>query len=165
MIFYHGTSKTSGNKILLDSKILANAQKVYGEGHAVKATTDGYVYISDKIRCAIDYGVNAALSNSPDIFTEDIYVFKIEVEKEEVEIDVDEVEVEKAFTPDVESKVVDIETSLEYLNSVRIPRNLIINVDVKEYFILPSTGKVVRESKSHRLGNNAIDGMVTWISL
>jgi hypothetical protein len=165
MIFYHGTSKKSGEKILQDGKILTNAPKVYGKGHLIKETTDGYVYLTDKISCAIDYGVNACLLENSKSLSEDIYVFKIEVDKEEVEIDFDEIDVQKCSIPDIESKVVDIETSLEYLCSVRIPRNLLLNDDVKEYFTSPLYGKVVYESKRNKLKNEVIDGMVNWVRI
>lgn len=162
MIYYHGTTEHTSKKIFQDQKISSTAEKVYGKGHLVKETTDGYVYLTDKIRWALRYGANAIMMSDLNLSKENIIVFKINISDSYVEIDEDEIEVVSKWDEGIDDKVVDISSSLKYLNSVRIPRDLILGKDVVEYFIIPAKSDLVRTSIRDDYENYRIEEEISW---
>lgn len=151
MILYHGTHEKNGENILQDKLIKSNVKRVYDENHPVQATTDGYVYLTDSIKRALSYASNIIIMEKLNLSETKVYLFAVTIGLDEVEADWDEVKVDSIWPNSKASKVVDAATSLEYVSSVRIKRDLEIGKEVTSYFAeiyLSDAIKYMRDNES-----------------
>ncbi|MER2040784.1 MAG: hypothetical protein ABS913_02445 [Desemzia incerta] len=134
LILYHGTSKINGESILKDGKIKSDIKRVYGKDHLVQPTTNGYVYLTNKIEQAVRYGQHATIMNKEESLTKTIiYIFKIKIPDSELEIDEDEINTMSIWKSSHTDKVIDVETCLKYLSTARVGRDLLLGEDVISY--------------------------------
>lgn len=134
MILYHGTDEINGEKILQDKLIKAEVERIYDKDHLVLPTTDGYVYLTNNIRKALRYASNNLIMKDLNLRETKVYIFAVTLDIDEVEVDWDEVKVDSRWPNSKANKVVDAITSLEYLSSVRIKKDLEIGKEVTSYF-------------------------------
>lgn len=92
--------------------------------------TPGYVYLADSVEEAFAFANMAA----PFEFGERICVFEVDVPGELLEIDADQVEWSDRWPgSEAASKVVDVDSCLEFLHAARIPMDLMIGKHVTKY--------------------------------
>lgn len=142
MILYHGTYEQRALDILSGGLIKSNGIARNYDEDDLNPTTDGYVYLTDKLPLSIYYGARVIPIGSPD----HLYIFEVEIDQTELEVDEDEIEV-MSIWGSIKKKIelaypLSVEDSLDILHSVRVKRNLIVGIDIKRYLILPTTNYI-----------------------
>lgn len=139
MILYHGTKAEYG-EMIVKSGILKNDVKRNYEcnDYADLGTTNGYVYLTDKLYVAASYGnKNTFLFVDEGQKRDDFfYIFRIDMPSEMVEADLDEIKIVARQNTDREFSV---EESLNLCSAVRCSTSISKNHYRISYTICPNT--------------------------
>ncbi|UHA72054.1 hypothetical protein [Paenibacillus sp. 481] len=132
MLLYHGTTLTNSISIHHDKTLRCKIERYYNNEEF--PTTDGYVYLSNRINHAIYYGNKNSVYSDEEYFA----VYEIDICYDNLKIDIDELKY-VAKLNDEEIKTFSVDSCLELVSSCRIDRDLTFGVDVKRYAVLPTT--------------------------
>lgn len=146
MRLYVGTNMERGLAIIKEGKIRCVVDRIHGDSYGDLATSDGFVYLTDKVPIAIYYGNKAQIGINPIAETGCFYIFEIEVDESQLLPDMDEINVESKWVPsiDLNHKFTAME-SLALTCTVAIARDLMVPEDIIRFAVLP----IYDRNKSH----------------
>lgn len=140
MILYHGTPLKSGKKIIETGVIKHDCKRVWNSDDLMimsdgkiesLETTDGFVYMSDKLSLATFYGNSARIRREED--DDWIYIFRVELSLNELQQDADELKMNYRI---VNSKL-SAQESLNICHCVTVDHSLSRNEYKIEYIKYP----------------------------
>lgn len=161
MIVYHGTLEENAKSIIKDGRIKSDVERVYISNGI--ETTNGFVYVSQEISRVMQSALSAANTKNHWPSAINIAIFKGDVPLDDMVIDEDEVKSESAWKS-MEEKlklVIDAESSLKYIKTAAVPRDLIIKKDITHYCLIngADAGQLRNKDESY------IEETINWIEL
>ncbi|KLA22219.1 hypothetical protein [Bacillus cereus] len=140
MKLFHGTSLDFGDGILKTGLIKKN-QPTYDN-----VTNPNYVYLADRITCAMQYGHKKALRS--ETYGQDFYVFELEIIEIDLQVDFDEIGIFKESLGDKGesirklNEIYTVENTLPVIHSVRVDHDIDVKIASGKYAKVPSAGIV-----------------------
>lgn len=146
ILLYHGTSQARGEQIIKEQCIRHDAPLTYSPEEFIfdTHTSEGYVYLTNLLPIAIQYGNKAEIIDRS-IHGKYLYIFEVWVDSECLQADIDQLQLENTtwdgynhFVPAEDQAADHWKYSLDTVFSVRVPMALNIPAAVKRYAILPA---------------------------
>ncbi|PFC85541.1 hypothetical protein CN272_20965 [Bacillus anthracis] len=140
MKLFHGTSLGFGEEILKTGLIKKN-QPTYDN-----VTDSNFVYLTDRITCAMKYGHKKA--SSPETYGQDFYIFEVEINDDDLQVDLDEIDIFKEVQGNKGDNIrklngeYTVGNTTPIIHSVRVNHDIEIKKAAGKYAKVPSAGIV-----------------------
>lgn len=168
MILYHGTSGGLGESILKSGYLSTKAKRIYDEtlninvGDINTSTTPGYVYLTDKLICALCYANSAAFIQKDGY----ICIFQIEFPIDFLQIDEDQLILNnrKLCQTSNNKDVTSVQQSLDILHSVRTDKDIFFDSCKMSFVKAVSTSYATSETIIEKLKMSNIHRLIHAIT-
>lgn len=147
MILYHGTTLEQAEQIWKTGSIKCRIKRSFEANPYFEGTTDGFVYLTNKLCLAYYYGNSKIISC--ECKNKNVCIFKVDISDELLLADLDELKVK---TRKMYSEETTIEDSLRICGCVRCAQD--ISILGAKYVIIPGTTNVEVSEEENRICRN-----------